>query len=320
MGQSSWDTAAEGAPRVGGGSFIDLAPRAAVLLSGRDGQDLLHRLSTNDLSQLSEGGCVQTILTNEKGRIIDVLSVLKLGSRELLLVGQSANPEALIGWINKFIITEDAQVEPAASLYADVAILDFDSEAHWMHVVTGLGGLRAYTEDWGRAKLLHFLVENSRRDAFMRILATAGLKPVGPAEFEEFRIRSGIPRHPNELSTSYNPLEANLGHLISWTKGCYVGQEVIARLDTYGKVQRRLVRLKLSAMPEALPETLVDETNEAGTLTSAAKMRDGLSVLGLGYVQTNLVRRGQCFAVRANRNNIAEILFDRSSDTIVAEG
>ncbi|MEK6755238.1 MAG: hypothetical protein AABZ02_03705, partial [Bacteroidota bacterium] len=119
--------------------------------------------------------------------------------------------------------------------------------------------------------------------------------------YEEFRVLHAIPRYPNELSELYNPLETNLGTFISWTKGCYIGQEVIARLDTYKKVQKRLVRLLLDEVPDSLPQPLHSEQGEAGTITSAIKPRTGQSAQGLGYVRTTqLESRGDLFFNKGN--------------------
>jgi folate-binding protein YgfZ len=317
MHQASLDTDTSGARHTSRGSFIDIAGRAAVLLLGSDGQDLLQRLSTNDLSKLRVGGCVQTILTNEKGRIIDVPSVLKLGRDKLLLVGQSEDPRAMLQWLDKFIIMEDARTEPATSLFAHFVVFDFDSDVDGLKAETDLEGVWDYVEDWGRAKLFHFLVDTALREELANRLAGAGVRQAGLAEFEVFRIKSGIPSSPNELSDGYNPLEANLRHLISWTKGCYIGQEVIARLDTYKKVQRRLVKLMLKEMPEALPRTLFDENDEAGTLTSAARLPNGSTCAGLGYVRANLLEIGRPVSFRENGSQVAAILmeeFNRSRE------
>ena len=104
-------------------------------------------------------------------------------------------------------------------------------------------------------------------------------------EFEEYRICSGIPASGSELTVQYNPLEANLSSLISWTKGCYIGQEVIARLDTYKKVQKRLVKIKMAGLPPSVPVPFYRGQVEAGVITSAIGTGEADEVRGLAYLR-----------------------------------
>lgn len=289
------------------GSFVDVTGRAAILLIGQDGQDLLQRLSTNDLSRLKEGGHVQTILTDEKGRIIDVVSVLKLETRKLLLVGQAADAQNLLQWMNKFIIMEDVRTELASSLYSHFLIFAIDDRAGGLKMGTDLDGMWSYLEDWGGTRLRHVLIDVARGQQVVEGLSRNGLVAAHHRDFDEFRIMNGIPGSPNELSDTYNPLEANLAHLISWTKGCYIGQEVIARLDTYKKVQRRLVKMTLKEMPETVPCTLFGGNDAAGTLTSAVRPHGGPTMLGLGYVRTQSPKIDAGLSYRKNGAEIAAI-------------
>jgi folate-binding protein YgfZ len=315
MRQPNMDIRAIGERRSERESFIDITGRASALLIGQDGQDLLQRLSTNDLSHLMEGGCVQTVLTNEKGRIIDVLCVLKIGAQKLLLVGQSEDPQTLMEWIGKFIIMEDARVEPTTSASAHFVVFDVDPSAEMWQRMRESESWLTYAEDWGRSKLLHFLVDVSKKEELVEQISGAGLRPAGRAEFEEFRIKKAIPRSPNELSDSYNPLEANLGHLVSWTKGCYIGQEVIARLDTYKKVRRRLVSMELKDMPGMLPQALFSGKDEAGTLTSAVRVSEDSSFLGLGYVRTHSLESGEELTFRKSGKEVPAIVSEEWKGT-----
>ena len=82
-------------------------------------------------------------------------------------------------------------------------------------------------------------------DALAQAGAAHGVQPIGLEAMEALRVENGLPRWGHELGDAYNPLEAGLTGSVSWTKGCYIGQEVVARLWTYHKVQRYLVGLGL---------------------------------------------------------------------------
>ena len=113
-----------------------------------------------------------------------------------------------------------------------------------------------------------------------------GAVPVGARAMDLVRIENGTPDYGRELVEDYNPLEAGLMDFISFNKGCYIGQEVVARLNTYDKVQKHLVRLYWDGedVPE-LPTILSHEGRSVGTLTSAAVALGGGRCIGLGYVR-----------------------------------
>lgn len=283
------------------GFFVEVTGRPIVLMSGREGLDLLQRISTNDLSPLKSGGKVQTILTNDKGRIVDVVSAFPRGVDNILLVGSNPSRSVLKGWIEKFVIMEDIIVSDVTSDFYQLILfrLEPNSEDSQLYV----GGDFLY-EKWGATTLLKLVGEAVSHDSAVRKLSDRGIGTELPGLFEQYRISEGIPVFPYELSTSYNPLEAGLESMVSWTKGCYVGQEVIARLDTYHKVQRRLVRLRLDRHPGELPTAIRCGTNEAGVLTSASNKSDDEGVIGLGYIRTGFLGAANELSIRDGTTTI----------------
>lgn len=280
-------------------SIVDVTGRVVVLLNGPDGQDLLQRLSTNDMLKMTIGGSLQTILTNEKGRIIEVVSVIKLDEGKLLLVGQSHDGDKLLRWLEKFIIMEDAKVESQAGLYKHFLLYGVQEGVERQLKSNGelLNGIVSFKEQWKNAIFIHLLIENSKSEDLLLGLRKASYMLSSTEDFERFRIQNHIPSSLNELTEEYNPLEANLNHLISWTKGCYIGQEVIARLDTYKKVQRQLVGLRLKEMPPSLPHIIFNETEEVGMMTSAIEIEKS-HIAGLGYIKLNFLESDGRFFIR----------------------
>ena len=263
--------------------FVDVTGRPIVRLTGRESLDLLQRISTNDLTPLKSGENVQTLLTSDKGRIVDVVSIFPRGSDDLLLAGSNPSPSTLKAWIEKFIIMEEITITDITSQYFELFLFGSQQELQEIQQRIGSGCIR---ENWGETILLRMIGDLATFDSTLRSLNGWGIGKELPGMFEEHRISNGIPAFPSELSTTYNPLEAGLAHLISWTKGCYVGQEVIARLETYKKVQRRLVRLKVNDHPGALPATIMGGTDEIGVLTSLSGRRGVDGFAGLGYLKT----------------------------------
>jgi aminomethyltransferase len=114
-------------------------------------------------------------------------------------------------------------------------------------------------------------------------LLAAGAIPAGSLTYNVLRIRAGRPGVGRELTTEYIPLELGLWDEVSFTKGCYTGQEIIARMESRGRLAKTIVTLKLSENVEA-PVKLVTDGHEAGMLTSSVQTPDGDSI-GIGVVK-----------------------------------
>src|SRR5690606_29773695 len=114
-------------------------------------------------------------------------------------------------------------------------------------------------------------------------LVEAGITPASEEAFEYLRIAGGLPRFGREITPDYIPLETGLWGDVSFNKGCYTGQEVIARMESRGRLARKLVRLRAAGPVE--PGTPIElEGRAAGTITSAAAGPEG--VVALGYLKT----------------------------------
>jgi tRNA-modifying protein YgfZ len=237
-----------------------IAVRGAGFLSleGPDIPDFLNRLSTNDLRGLEEGKLRATVLTNEKGRVIDLVIVLNMGGH-ILLLSSEGHSQGVKSWLEKYIIMEDIIVRDLTSSYkrisligphaasilsasfgADPAGLEQGSFCSWEK-----GGVTLYRNPEWPVPLFDLVGAPEKIDAAVRNLAIRsneqGTPPeVSPRAIEILRVESGVPRFDSEINDRINPLEAGLGRFVSFTKGCYIGQEVIARLDTYKKLQKSL--------------------------------------------------------------------------------
>lgn len=280
------------------------ASRAVVRMRGADRLDLLHRLSTNAVRDLVSGGEATTLLTSEKGRIVELVRVVAR-EEETLLVLAGQDGEKVRAWLDKYTIMDDAVTEVASHAYG-VLLLSGDrlrrivesafgatlpDAGAWTPVeINGEEGmLMRDTRLTGVAGAL-LLLPSGAIDTAIAQLDNAGARSIDDDTYETLRIAAGQPGADAELSENYNPLEAGLVQYISWTKGCYIGQEVIARLDSYDKVQRHLVGLQLDVLPEAFGEDVAiiepEEGKRIGTLTSIARSSPGAPAIGLAYVRT----------------------------------
>ena len=284
-----------------------------IKATGADVLDLLNRLSTNAVDTLAPGQGAPTILTTDRGRVFDLIFVANRGDYVLLLT--SANmAKDVMEWIDKYTFVEDVTLEDITALTAMVSIIG-PGASDLLGRVTGIG--HSHMEPYGSASvslggievllLRHDLAHLSRFELVVpqeqgegvwRHLVGAGAIPVGLEAYQALRVELGIPLHGMELDESYNPLEAGLDGAISFAKGCYIGQEVIARLDTYRKVQRMLVSLSFTAAVDASPGTkLVRDGREVGSITSVERLPATGELVGLGYVRREAAETGMALSL-----------------------
>jgi folate-binding protein YgfZ len=244
-------------------------------LRGQETLDFLQRMSTNDVLHLKSNEHAVTVLTNEKGRIVDIVVVVVREEGIFLLTSPSRSNHIKI-WLEKFIILEDVFIENVTDQYQCLLILG-------KHVPETLHHLQLFKDiRWTIDAHLAFL---SVSEYFVLV---PSLEFLSDDVFEILRIEQGIPRYEKELSDNINPLEAGLEKFISFTKGCYIGQEVIARLDTYKKLQKKLHGFVFDTS-EPLNEVgkLLYNDEQVGWTTSHCWSVSLGKPVALGYVKTS---------------------------------
>lgn len=303
----------------------DLSNSANLKLSGKDTLDFLHRISTNSVKDIGEYEMVNTLFTNDKGRIIDRVTMLRLSNYSLLI--GSYNPEnKLHRWLDRFVIMEEITIEDLTGRYmilelsgkqvdsyltlicgktieeleyGKIILEELEETTFYLFKTKGFNGdnkfwVVAYIEDG--PKLLEALENN--KSVFDMAL-------VGNKAYDIFRIENGIPVYPNELNDDYNPHELNLLDEVDFKKGCYIGQEVIARLDTYDKVQKKLTAVELdNGFIKSPDQKLYDSANEeVGTITSIAKSEIKNKNVGLAVIRKKYLQEGTELNVVDENNN-----------------
>lgn len=303
------DVAVEYGVFVDGVGVYEDAERGMVKATGADVLDLVNRLSTNRVDNLRAGEGAPTIFTNEKGRIIDLVYVLNLGEFVLLLTGGGAQGQVM-EWVDRYTFIEDSTLGDVTGSMSLVSVAG-PKALEVLEGLTGLelAGLGAFGScgfevdgvvgwvvrmDVGDVPGFQVIVEDEDKQALLEKLAARGAVSVGTEAWEAFRVESGVPVYGKELGESRNPLEAGLIGAIDFTKGCYIGQEVIARLDTYDKVQRALVSLRVGGSWEEGDDLMLDG-RRVGEVTSLARVSGDGDVVGLGYLRLSEAMVGTQF-------------------------
>lgn len=287
-------------------ALLDRSYLGKILAKGSDAMDLIDRISTNDMNQLIMGTMCNTVFCSPKGRIIDYAKILHY-AENLLIISSHIDNNHLIEWINRFIILENVELEDSSDKFLWLTL--FGPEA--LPFIQELSSANVIDQDetiWLNREGIKFPAlknNNFKVPAYNFCLPielgekifewiTDSLKTfngvlVGDHAFQIIRVESGMPDWGSELTEDYNPHEARLINAVSFTKGCYTGQEVIARLDTYDKVQKYLMIIDLQEQVFAEPPFDIFYDNALiGKLTSHVYNPESNKSIGLGYIKKNL--------------------------------
>jgi len=270
-----------------GCGLIEWSGSTIVEHSGADALDLLNRLTTKELLSVRVGHSRRSVLTSDRGRVVDAFLVAHVADNKLLLVSDSPNSERLISAIDYYTIIEDAELEDKTESMLRLSLVGPTSrdvvestlgvtlESDTTSTIEFDGGSVVLVSDTSRGvEWVDVISASSSTSTISNAVTQNGAISVDQENFEHFRISTGIPGSDKEYGEHSNPIEAGLLDLIDWDKGCYVGQEVIARLDAYDKVQRNLKILKSDA-PLEPGSKLSGDSKPAGLVTSASPLDTG---------------------------------------------
>lgn len=294
---SADDIANQCAAATSGLALADRSHIGRLKLTGEDALDLLNRLSTNKLDDLAPGGVMGSVLTTNKGRVIDMLFIARQDDHLLALTSPDTRSR-VAEWIDFYTFVEDVEI---ADITQDTAMFTLlgasPADAHpalaalpacgsAIADIDGVQTLAVRSDfDFFGADCIDLIAPLPDAPRLRDALLARGATPVSGPALDLIRIQRGIPAHPHELSEDYNPLEAGLWEFISFNKGCYIGQEVVARLNAYDKIQRHLVKLTWQAPDDPAPQAaLCADGRRVGALTSVAPPEAGKRI-GLGYVR-----------------------------------
>ena len=284
---------------------LDLNGRGRLFVTGADRIRFVQGQVTNDVERLKNGeGCYAALVT-AKGKMVSDLNIFRFEDR-LLLDFEPGLTERVIERLDKFIIADDVQVMNAASELGLISVQGPKSEevirSSELSLELPNESLRFASGAWpdiGEVTLIHnartgsagfdiLLPPASVEKAVAKLTGATRSRPVGWQAFEIARIEAGLPRFGVDMDESNLAPETGIeARAISYSKGCYIGQEVIARIRTYGQVAKQLRRLRLEDNLRQLPnrgEKLFSAGKEVGYITSAVHSPRLGKNIALGYV------------------------------------
>ncbi|MFC2103239.1 YgfZ/GcvT domain-containing protein [Bacteroidota bacterium] len=293
-----------------------------IELKGKDVLEFFHRITTNSTKNLPKAHTQTTLFTTDKGRIIGVGKLINFEDYQLMVCGRE-NKSRIMSWIRKYIITDDVQVRDANGKYNLLELLGPQADS-FIRLICGnmvneieqntfkiihtdniLFFLIKRADERGNSKFwLLADLENCKRliDTMISYDGPFDFNMVGEEAYNSYRIEQGYPAAPYELNDSFNPHEANLMQYVDTSKGCYIGQEVIERLETYEKVQKKLcgVEFNEELFGEQQFNLFDKDETEAGVVTSTVDSIKLDSPIGLAYIRKSFIKAGTKLTARSN--------------------
>jgi len=306
--------------------ILDLSFRGRICFTGNDRVRFLHGQVTNDVKSLAPWTGCYSALTTAKGKMQSDLNIYRLEG-ELLLDFEPGLQNTISERLEKFLVADDVQVLEVASLYGLLSVQGPKADA----VVSALGLFESFPEKpfsvvksssleaveiylmnqprSGTRGFDCFVPVGSQLNLMQKLLDQAGAKArlCGWQALEIARVEAGIPRFGADMDETNFPQECGIDNrAVSYTKGCYIGQEILNRIHTLGHVNRELTGLRLKEAPTGLPgkgDKLFDGAKEAGYITSIVDSPRDKVKIALGYIRRELNQIGRDLILRSSHGD-----------------
>lgn len=302
--------------------LIDRSDEGRVELSGEDRLKIVHRISTNAVEDLLPGEGRATVLTTPIGRIIDRVILHNLDGERTLVQASAGRGPQIAAYLRRNIFFRDRmQVADRSAALTYLTLYGPQAASIVAGLVPGGEGLARHhvleTAFEGEPLLavgldplgvpgIGLIVPQTAAPALWEALLAAGsafgMLPAGLSMAEVLRIEAGQPGPAGELNEDYIPLEAALWGDVSFTKGCYTGQEIIARMESRGRLAKTLVGVRLDG-PAEVGATWEADGRRQGALTSLTSTPDG-RLIGLGFVKPDVAEIGRELALEGGQTAV----------------
>ncbi len=290
MGERAYRAALEGA------AYRRLVGAGYVRVGGVDRADFLQRQTTNDVRTLRGDRTLPNVLTSPTARILAVFTMLVEGDTLALLTAPGGEVDLAAYLSSKIFFMDKVSVENADDAHLQLDLIGPRAAERLQiglamrfpgldEVIEGEVGsvpVRLIGVEGAGGTACRIVAPSTGEDRVISALGDAGAVPLDEAAWRVLRVEAGLPAPGGELTGDYTPLEVGLGRAVSGDKGCYTGQEVIARQITYDKVTKRLAGLRFDA-PVPVGAEIRGDGRRVGVVTSSVTSPRfgpiGLSVL-----------------------------------------
>ena len=297
----------------------DISHLGLLQVTGKDKLPFLNGLLTNDVLKLGNANGVRSALLNTKARVLADLYIYSRDEDLLMDTGdtQGAKVKEIL---DRFIITEDVHINDIASQFVHLTLQGREATDQ-VSALSGsaLGNKSLEHKMIGPTMIVNrdrtgqtgydLIVPNDEAEAVWQGLLLKGVMPVGQDALEILRLEAGYPRYGIDIDENIIILEAGFKDAISFTKGCYMGQEVVARATHIGRVNKNLVQFKSETERAPMPKSkFSSDGKEAGYVTSATFSPDMRAVVGLGYAQRDFAKEGTNLNLESDKGPIPTVI------------
>ncbi|HEX5229626.1 MAG TPA: hypothetical protein VFW44_18065 [Bryobacteraceae bacterium] len=273
-------------------AWIDLSARGKIKVTGEDRARLLHAMSTNHIQQLTPGTGCYAFFLNDKGRIIADANVLCRLDHFLLDVEPEAR-ESLYQHLDRYIIADDVTLEDVTDATATIAVEGPQAAEVMQKAGAPIPESDYASQDWDDSLVARvnstgspgffIFTPGSEKSALIARLEAAGAEPADAEAARLVRLEHGKARYGEEISDRFLAQEANQPQALHFSKGCYLGQEIVERVRSRGQIHRVLQALTFDSKEPPAPGTKLENSTE---IMSAAYSPALGKVVALGYVRT----------------------------------
>ena len=278
-------------------AWLDLGSRGKILARGEDRVRLLHAMTTNHVEQLTPGGGCYAFFLDAQGHILGDVNLFAM-PEHLLLDTEPETSRKIFEHIDRYIIADDVSLEDITASTATLALEGPQAtevlaslgspvpEAAHAHVEWGPRTV-ARVDSTGAGGFFLFFPTGEKSE-LARQLEAAGAAAATPEDALMVRLENGRPRYGEDITEGHIPQETQMLHAVHFSKGCYLGQEIVERVRSRGHVNRLLVRLAIDGEQPPAPGTKFT----GGEITSAAYSPALGKVIAFGYVRAEHARAG----------------------------
>ena len=319
------DPAAEFRALMTGAAVFDMSWQGKLQISGKDRTRWANGMVTNNVRDLAPGRGVYSFLLNPQGRNQGDLAVYNRGE-SLVATTDREQLAAITAWLRRYIIMDKVELEDISDKLASAGAGGPQAIEILSHAGIDVGGLEPgqladvtwrdiaitvvrNTHPQSNAYEIWLAPENA--DKLWGALTGAGARPVGSEALDMHRIARGIPRYGIDLRERDLPQETGQEHALNFSKGCYIGQEIVERIRSRGNVHRALTGLEVEGEPPQSGTKIVADGKEVGEITSAARMpfAEGERTLALGYLRREAATPGAAVQVGERRAAVHALPF-----------
>ena len=279
-------------------AWIHFSNSGIIEVQGSDRISFLNQITTNDIKNLKPGDSCQTAILSHTAKVLALMNVF-ISKDKILLMTEPCFDEKWIPLFEKYLITEDVELKSASKIYAAFGLIG----PHASKTLKALqsDSVLSFSEPHKENGFI-ILTDSSNADTLTQKAISAGASSLSPETYEVFRIEIGLLRYGLDITDQISLPETGLDETAaSETKGCYPGQEVVAKTKTYKGLQRKAVKIVLEG--KELPQSgdkIHDAGQEIGWITSAVYSEKLQAGLALGYVRKGYFEDSKKVQIQTN--------------------